>query len=318
MILLPNANCALDRSVLSYRIFAMKLSLVLAERTIEENIAIVRKYEHLVQMFELRADFLYSRELAGIAEIRNAVTKELVFSVRMLADGGRWMGSIGEMASLYRRAADIGFDYIDLPEEFPTPRLANRRTRIIRSAHLLQGDSLDLDAVYARITARTGEIPRVTVILNSAASVVRFLDWAARRKAQDARECIITGTGKKAVFTHILGDHIGTMRGEVHVPGKIPMPGMLDIEEAVFRYNAGGITSNTTVIGIVTSASSYLPPHLLPHTGIPGYERNEVRVPFILDSKEEVEVLRHTCNIAHFCLSRHHAMRTKHSTLQVI
>mgnify|MGYP000642786694 CR=1 FL=1 len=296
----------------------MKLSLILAERTIEENLALARKYGHLVQMIELRADHLYTHELTRIAEIRSAVTQELVLSIRMLADRGRWMGSAGEMASLYRRAADIGYDYIEMGEGFPAPRLTNRHTRIIRSAHLLQGDSPDLDTVFARISANGDEIPRMTVILNSSESVIRFLEWTARRMAQAPRECIITGTGKKALFTNILGNRIGTMVHDVYAPGKIPLSGMLDIEEAVYRYNVAAITRETRVTGIVTSASSYLPPQLMPRAGIPGFEGNEVSVPFILSSEEETEMLRKTCNISHFCLSRHHALRAQHSAVHML
>lgn len=296
----------------------MKLNLVLAERTIEENLALAKKYEHLVQMFELRADHLYTHELTRIAEIRSALTHELIFSIRMLADGGRWMGSIGEMASLYRRAADIGYDYIELREGFTAPRLTNRRTRIIRSAPLLQGDSPDLDAVFERISTNTEEIPKITIILNSAESVIRFLEWTARRMTREPRECIVTGAGKKALFTTILGDRLGTMVHDVYAPGKIPLPGMLDIEEAVYRYRITAIKRDTRVTGIVTSASSYLPPLLLPRAGIPGFEENEVSVPLILSSEEETGMLSRICGISHFCLSRHHALRTQHSQIQVL
>lgn len=273
----------------------MKLCLVVAEETVDQAAAVLDRYAPSVPLFEVRADFLADLGPETAAHLRSRTDRNLIFTARLPEDGGRWTAGEAARARAYERAVAAGFDYVDL-EIGALPGLeCGGRTRVIRSFHDMRGLPGDIREIFARARAIPGEIPKIAVTLSGPEDTLRFLEWNTELRDSDPFPRIVTAMGRKGAFSRILGSRMGTLHTYVPLPGRILLPGMVDLAAMTGRYRADRIDGRTSVFGLVEPTSTYVPPDAADpdeHRPEAGPGADSVLVPFVLDSEEECRALR--------------------------
>lgn len=270
----------------------MDLCLVIAERSVEAAVELISAYGDRADSFEIRADFWHPdayRE--GIERIRAASPKKLIFTLRREVDGGRWVGSEKLRQELYERAIEAQFDYVDIEIDCLPGLKGSDRTTVIRSFHDMRHVPSDILEKYAIAEADPLEIPKIAVMLGNSGDVIRFLRWNRLVQRKGPRKRIVTAMGTRGVFSRILGNRIGTMHAYVPVPHKIIVPGMIDIDQAVNRYRIRDIDARTRVHGLLDTSSTFIPANAADLSGETASVKNTVRVPFILDTSEEMSCI---------------------------
>ena len=298
----------------------MNLCLVVAEETVAEAAEILRRYEGFDPAFEVRADYLADLGPDTAAFLRGLTGGPLIFTARLPADGGRWTSGEAARARAYERAAAAGFDYVDLEiGTFPDLDIGDR-TRVIRSFHDMRGFPRNIRDVYARASEVPGEIPKIAVNLSGPEDTLGFLEWSAELRDGGSSPRIVTAMGRKGAFSRILGSRLGILHTYVPAPGRILLPGMVDLAAMTGRYRADRIDGRTAVFGLVDPASTYVPPDAGDPEEIPSELRpapaegnsaasppardagaaDSVLAPFVLDSPEEYRALREFFRIEGF------------------
>jgi 3-dehydroquinate dehydratase type I len=287
----------------------MNLCLVVAEETVDQAAAVLDRYADSVPLFEVRADFLADLGPDTAAALRKRTERKLIFTARLPADGGRWTAGESAREKAYRRALDAGFDYVDL-EIGAFPDLdPGGRTRVIRSFHDMGGMPRDIREIFSRACENPGEIPKLAVTLAGPEDTIRFLEWNTELRASGPAPRVVTAMGRRGAFSRILGNRLGIAHTYVPVPGKILLPGMVDLDTLTVRYRVDRIDDRTAVYGLVEPASTYVPPEAKDPEELPPDQRpgphgrdpaaaahpgpaNTVLVPFVLDSPEEARAVR--------------------------
>ncbi len=293
----------------------MNLCLVVAEESSAKAAEILRRYEGLDLTFEVRADYLADLGPDTAAFLRGVTDRPLIFTARLPGDGGRWTSGEAARTRAYERAAAAGFDYVDL-EIGTFPDLdTGGRTRVIRSYHDMRGFPRDIREIYARASEDLQEIPKIAVTLSGPEETLRFLEWNSELRDGGSSPRIVTAMGRKGAFSRILGSRLGILHTYVSAPGRILLPGMVDLAAMTGRYRADRIDDRTTVFGLVEPASTYSPPDAEDPEGIPEALRpdsdapradtaptaaDSVLAPFVLDSEEEYRALREFFRIRRF------------------
>ncbi|HOX14022.1 MAG TPA: type I 3-dehydroquinate dehydratase [Spirochaetia bacterium] len=281
----------------------MKLCLVVAEETVDQAAETLGRYDKVVPIFEVRADFLADLGPDSAALLRSSTDRSLIFTARLPADGGRWTAGPAARRRAYERAVAAGFDYVDL-EIGAFPDLdTGGRTRVIRSFHDMGGMPRNIREIFARACGNPGEIPKIAVTLNRPEDTVRFLEWNAELRASGPAPRVVTAMGRKGAFSRILGSRLGIEHTYVPVPGKLLLPGMVGLDAMTEGYGADRIGDRTEVYGLVEPSSTYVPPETTdPEEDRPGTDpgADAVRVPFVLDSEEECRALRDFFRIERF------------------
>ena len=280
----------------------------------DQAAAVLDRYSGYVPLFEVRADFLADLGPDSAAALRSRTDRKLVFTARQPADGGRWCAGEAARQRANERAVAAGFDYVDL-EIGTFPDLdPGGRTRVIRSFHDMGGMPRDIREIFARACGNPGEIPKIAVTLTGPEDTIRFLEWNAELRDLGPAPRVLTAMGRKGAFSRILGSRLGIGHTYVPVPGRLLLPGMVDLDAMTRKYRADRIDDRTTVYGLVDPASTYVPedagdPEEIPPEARPEKELRAPEtgdgaaaalVPFVLDSEEETRALRDYFRVERF------------------
>lgn len=221
--------------------------LSLTGRTIAENLAVLDLYRGLVDLVELRADFLAPEERFRVREFPRRAGLPCVLTVRRAADGGAFTEGEGvrlvtiAKALAFANSDRVGnFAYVDLESDFRVPAIEEAcrifGTRIIRSYHSPCSLPHDLRAVWQSLAEERDEIPKLSIHCASATELAVLLGFAAELPA---RERIIVGMGDHGFPSRLLAARLGSMLSyasalEAGLPEAAP--GHVDPESLVRTY----------------------------------------------------------------------------------
>ena len=80
-----------------------KVCLVLAEKTIEKNLALLKRYKNYIDMAELRADCLNQNEILFLRKFPEKAEVPAILTVRRKSDGGFFTGGEGARMTIFAR-----------------------------------------------------------------------------------------------------------------------------------------------------------------------------------------------------------------------
>ena len=151
-------------------IFEMQRSLLclcLTEGSIEANRQCLRQYRSLVDLVELRADFLQADQLSKVPEFPSMIDLPAILTIRRKQDGGMFEGTSGERNRLLKDGLSGRFALVDLEDDCRGGDLErsakDRGTTIIRSYHDFSQVPPDLDSIVERLSRNPNEIPKIAV-----------------------------------------------------------------------------------------------------------------------------------------------------------
>lgn len=220
---------------------AVPVCICLTGKTISQNLQILEKYRNVVDLAELRADFLDPAEKFFIRSFPEKAGIPCILTVRRKSDGGFFedgegvrLVMIAKALSYARADASANYAYVDLEDDFHMPAIEEAcktfGTRIIRSRHYLDGIPENFDAVWETLTQEEDEIPKLAVTPRNSAELAQLLAWA---NTVPQKEKLIIGMGTYGFPTRILADRIGshhTYTSPKADESSLAAPGQIDPE----------------------------------------------------------------------------------------
>ena len=156
--------------------------LTLTSPTLEENAALVRKYNRYIDVAELRVDFLAPDEQLSVRRFPAMVNVPCILTIRRTADGGRFTSNEMSRTMLFGRALAFAdqnpqknFAYVDFEEDFRVPSLQDASlafgVRIIRSCHDMEKPIKNLKEKCEAMRTTGYEIPKIAFMPKTLADV---------------------------------------------------------------------------------------------------------------------------------------------------
>ena len=228
------------------------ICLTLTARTIDEDIALARKYAPLVDIVELRADCLEAPAPTAIASFPASVPEPAILTVRRVSDGGAFAGSDADREALL--AAAPAFAYVDFESDFDPPaatRAAREAgVRIIRSRHLFGGCSGAAAAEGDAFCRSADEIPKTAFMPRTLADVADLFKTTATLPPRDR---IVCAMGPLGTVSRVLAGRARSFLTYVspkELLANTASIGHLDPERLNAVYRFRDITEKTRLCGV--------------------------------------------------------------------
>lgn len=228
------------------------ICLTLTARTLEEDIALARKYASLIDIVELRADCLNETEVQSIGTFPSSVPVPAILTVRRKSDGGAYSGGDTEREALF---ANVGtFAFVDFESDFDPPAATraarNAGVRIIRSRHVFDGCSGAI-AAEADAQCRTqDEIPKIAFMPRRLSDVSALFQTTLSLAPRDRIFCAM---GPLGTSTRVLAERARSFLTYVSPPELLANTagiGHLDPVRLNEVYGFRSIKDNTTLCGV--------------------------------------------------------------------
>lgn len=274
-----------------------RLCLTVAEKTIEEDVKQVQKFAQHIDMVELRADFLETKEYGSIPSFPKVVRFPSILTMRSRAHGGHFLGSERERQRMIRMALGAGFAFIDREEGTEDPRLDQQiedsGARIIRSFHDFEGVPDDLAARILKLLKRKTELPKATVMPGNTGDLLKIAQCAQALRNQQK---ILLGMGDFGLLTRLLAPVFDSYLSYCSPPGMETAPGHLDPEllDTLFRFRE--IDARTEIFAVIGNPIKHSISPQIHNKGYADLGLNAVYVPVLVDSLRDffqlAEILR--------------------------
>ena len=264
------------------------LCLSLTEETLEKNEELAGRYAGLVDLVELRADFLEESELGYIDRFRAPVGKGSILTVRRERDGGRFNGEEEARLRILENGARGRYQYIDLESDLKESergrRVAGeaekRGIRIIRSVHMFEGFPEDMVSLVKGIPVGRGEIPKLALNIASSREQLEFIKAAEKLRG---RKKILIGMGDYGIPLRLLSSRFGSFLTFTSVKKDGAAPGHISVEEMVGLYSYNGIGPETEVFGVIGNPVMHTKSPYIHNSGLRELGLDAVYLPFTVD-----------------------------------
>ncbi len=256
-----------------------RLCLVLNGTTLTEDIELLDRYKDMVDLVEVRADFLAPDELSALDRFPRFLNRPAILTVRRTSDGGVFRGTEAERSALYRQGGRGDWAYVDLETDFTDRELASdltrRGVRIIRSFHDFSGVPADLVERVRQVAP--GEFPKAAVMPRSTGELCRFLEACFRLRH---REKIILAMGDYAIATRVLSAKVGSAVSYCSLPAEL---GRLDPDVMFSVYRFAEITRRTRLFAVIGNPIAHSFSPYIHNKGYRDLNLDAVYVPFLVD-----------------------------------
>ncbi|EFW37878.1 type I 3-dehydroquinate dehydratase [Treponema phagedenis] len=239
-----------------------KICLVLTEDTIEKNLVLVQKYRSLIDIAELRADFLQPQEVLLIRRFPELAGIPVILTVRRRIDGGRFTAGEATRVTIFARGLAFSdpdpaknFSYIDLEGDLQAPSIEEAarafNITIIRSKYNHKKAITDIDAEIQQVRRSDDEIVKIAYKANSLSDVTNLFRFANHERGR----CILVAMGAYGVPSRLLAGRLNSEITYVMPQEKTSefIPGLIDPFSLVYLYRFKQINEKTKIFGVVGS-----------------------------------------------------------------
>ncbi|MFB3904364.1 MAG: type I 3-dehydroquinate dehydratase [Acidobacteriota bacterium] len=257
-----------------------QLCLILAEERVDQLNAKIRRWNGACPLIEIRIDHLGSPQVPRLPESRRS---RYIATCRPAREGGRYRGAEPERLGLLRRAAQSGFDWIDLEGDVP-PMSFPPGVQIVRSHHDFQSFPQDWAGLLTKMDSLPGDVSKIAVTVENTAQLVEVLRQFERPAPRKRIFIGMDGFGQPSrLLGHFLGNAWTYVTEEA---GRQVAPGQCSLDEALTSFRLDYSGPRPTVYGIlgnplVHSMSPPLHNRLFAH-----YRLENVYLPFRLTAVE--------------------------------
>jgi len=266
-----------------------RVCLSLTGETLAQNLEVLQRYRPLVDLAELRADFLRPEELSGLEHFPARAAVPVVLTIRRQRDGGRWAGAERERLRRLESALAGAYAYVDLEEDVPGRALAGaaraRGVGVIRSFHDLQGVPGDLAERLRALPRLPSELPKAAVTPKDTRDLVSLVQ-AFRSLARQRK--ILIGMGERGLFSRILAGRLGSSMTYCSAPEQSPAaPGHLDPRQLAGLYRFRAVGRETRLCGVIGDPIGHSRSPEIHNRGYAALGLNAAYLPFLVEQVEE-------------------------------
>jgi len=243
------------------------LCLSLTGSTLTRNLELLDRYRSMVDVVELRVDFLEPQEQFYVRRFPSLAGLPVILTVRRKTDGGQFTG--GEAVRLVVMAKALAyadadhnknFAYIDLETDLKVPSLQEAArtfgTKVIRSRHIFEGMPSDINAVWRELTENPQELPKLSVFSKKLEDTLKLYEFFRKRPKGEAR--IVSAMGDYGFSSRILTPLTGsilTYSSALEAGMTISAPGQMDPRLLVDIYRYRQIKPDWLIYGILGGAA---------------------------------------------------------------
>jgi len=198
-------------------------------------------------VIEIRFDYVDAPEPKAFLD---AATKPLIGTHRPVREGGRYEGDEEQRIDLLRRAAALGFDYIDTELDSAERIGEHGEAKLIVSYHNFERMPDDLEAVHARIVDAGADVAKLAVMATDICDNLRMFDLLRAAEIPTIGLCM----GEEGVISRILGPGMGSLlsfgtldTGKESAPGQVPIGDMREL------YRVNEIDGETRLYGVIAN-----------------------------------------------------------------
>ena len=163
--------------------------LCLTAKTLEEDVELVKKYRHYIDLVELRVDFLDEESQLAIRDFPSMINVPCILTIRRISDGGRYGEGEAARTILFARALSFAetdvkknFAYVDFEEDFHVPSLQDAAlafgTKVIRSFHDMENPVKNLKNRLDSMRTTGFEIPKIACMPHTLADITEMFKEA--------------------------------------------------------------------------------------------------------------------------------------------
>ncbi len=164
----------------------MQLCLTLAEKSATDLNRKVGLYDGRVDLIETRLDFL---DRPRLPRLPVAPRSRYVATCRPQREGGMYVGDESTRFDLLGRAAEGGFDWVDLEHDAVVPEPLKGGVGIIRSRHIFGPFPSDLDSELPPVA--DGDLQKLAVKVHNTSELVQLLNWVVSSRDLGRRHVVI-------------------------------------------------------------------------------------------------------------------------------
>ena len=161
-----------------------------------QNLQSLQKYRGMVDICELRSDFLVQWNDDDIRSFPEKAGIPVIFTLRRKEDGGLWDGTEADRQERILGVLSPTYAYVDLEKDSATQKIADQARRsgigIIRSQHDFKGVPDDFTTKINCLAEAEDEIPKYAVMPGS----TRDLRQCNYRHERDLRQKDNSGYGR--------------------------------------------------------------------------------------------------------------------------
>ena len=303
-----------------------KLCLSLTGPTIAKNLAAIDRYRGLIDMAELRADYLNPEEQFHIRSFPEKAGLPTILTVRRKADGGKFEQGEGVRLVIIAKGLSFAesdkrknFAYVDIEHDLQIPAIQEAArtfgTKIIRTLHCMDGVPSNLDGIWRELASNPYEIPKLAVRVKTLADTEALLRMFATTGTHSGnvnadgsgQQRIIIGSGEYGFCTRVLARRLGSMlvyASAVKAGLEQASPGQLDPETYTGTYRGKQAEADWNLYGILGGPSvlGSLSPAIHNH-GFSTLDLKAMYVPFPSDDLESFLRIAEILNIRGFSVT---------------
>lgn len=277
------------------------ICMTLTGKTLEENVQLVKKYEKIIDLVELRADYLDENEQLYIKRFPSLIRCPCILSIRRDVDGGLYNSGEFSRTSLFGRALafadqdrEKNYAYVEFEDDYHIPGIQDAAMafgiRIIRSCYSLNEPVSGLRMKCDQMRKTGYEIPKITYRAKSLGDMVNLFKESA---SFTDYEHIFTITGQEGLPSRILATRTNsylTYTSSVEKLGDSYESDFLTPDELINDYNFKKISGNTKLYGIT---GEQLEKTISGKLHNAGYEKNNIDAVYIPIKTEHVSEALH-------------------------
>ena len=263
-----------------------KLCLILTGKNLQENVALLKPYQDLVDLIEIRADYLFPEELPLLDRYPNFFNCPAILTIRRQTDGGLFCGSESDRQRLWLKALQGNWAFCDLETDCQAPKVVElcrqRHIRIIRSLHDFKGVPANLEQIISQI--RPAEIPKIAVFPQALSQFNSFLSFCLKTRRKPK---IMLAMGPFGTASRILSARLGSYLSYCCLPQDEVAPGQLSVNKMTGLYRFKQLTPKTKVYGIIGNPIAHSFSPLLHNKSFRDLELDAVYIPFLVEELAE-------------------------------
>ncbi len=261
------------------------ICLTLTEKTMAENNVLLEQNKDLIDLVEIRFDFLNRSVLENMRKIRDSLSVPAIATFRRISDGGKYHGDENYRIKKLTEAVEAGFDYVDIECDIDASELmkraGERKSRVISSFHSFSGVPDSLKEMIQKMSADRNVIPKVAVYPKNSADVLKLVK--IMKDLSDIKEKIIIGMGEFGFFTRVLYKKFGSLLTFCSAGENEGAPGHISPRMLYEDYDPERISSAATVYGIIGNPVMHSFSPSFHNWGYRKYKMNRMYVPFPVD-----------------------------------
>lgn len=237
------------------------ICMTLTGKTLEEDIRLVKKYEKLIDLVELRVDYLNEEEQLYVRRFPSCINVPCVLTIRRDIDGGLFTAGEFSRTNLFARALAFAnqnrsknFAYVDFEDDYHIPSIQDGAhafgVKIIRSFHDINNPVYNLKEKCDEMRKAGYEIPKIAFTPKKLADLSNMFVEGAQMTDYEHIFCAMGNIGVPSRILSAFTNSYLTYTTPEETSGNIENASLIDVNTLLNVYNFRNITKETQLFGI--------------------------------------------------------------------